>query len=48
MILNKRDNTPMVPQEKVQKSKPARLYISVEGTQTDNRQDSQDVDFSLT
>ena len=48
MILNRRDNTPVVPQEKVQKSELARLYISVKGTETDNRQDSQDINFSFT
>ena len=29
MILNRRDNTPVVPREKVQKSELARLYIQL-------------------
>ena len=38
----------MVPRVKVQRSEPARLYISLEGTEIDHRQDSKDVDFCLT
>ena len=48
MMLNKRTNTPMVPQEEGQKSEPTRLDISVEGPKIDNGQDSQDINFSIT
>ena len=47
-MLNKRENTLMVPQEEGQKSEPTRLDISVEGPEIDNGQDSQDIDFSIT
>ena len=43
-MLNKRESTPMVLREEG----PTRLDISVEGPEIDNRQDSQDIDFSVT
>ena len=48
MMLNKRENTPIVPWEEGQKSEPARTDISVEGPEMHNGQDSQDIDFSIT
>ena len=47
-MLNKRENTSMAPREDEWKSEPTRLDISVERPKTDNGQDSQDIDFSIT
>ena len=47
-MLNKRENTSMVPREEEWKSEPTRSDISVERPKTDNGQDSQDIDFSIT
>ena len=47
-MLNKRENTPMVPLEEGRRSEPTRLDISVEGPEIYSGQDSQDSDFSIT
>ena len=48
MMLNKRENTPIVPREEERKSEQTRIDISVERPEIDNGQDSQDIDFSVT
>ena len=47
-MLNKRENTPMSPREEERKSGQPRIDISAERLETDNGQDSQDIDFSIT
>ena len=47
-MLNKRENTPMVPLEEGRRSEPTRLDISVEGPEIYSGQDSQDIKFSIT
>ena len=48
MMLNKRENTPIVPREEERKSEQTRIDISVEIPEINNGQDSQDIDFSIT
>ena len=40
MMLNKRENTPMIPREEERKSEQPRIDISAERLETDNGQDS--------
>ena len=47
-MLNKRENTPMIPREEERKSEQPRIDISAERLETDNGQDSQGIDFSIT
>ena len=47
-MLNKRENTPIVPREEERKSEQTRIDISVERLEMVNGQDSQDIDFSIT
>ena len=47
-MLNKRENTPMVPREEELKSEQTRIDISVEKPEINNGQDSQNIDFSIT
>ena len=47
MMLNKRENTPMVPQEEERKSEETKIDSSIERPEIDNGQDSQDIDFSI-
>ena len=46
-MLNKRENTPIVPREEERKSEQTRIDISVERPEIDNGQDSQDINFSI-
>ena len=48
MMLNKRENTPIVPREEERKSEQTRIDISVERPEIDNVQDSHDIDFGIT
>ena len=47
-MLNKRENTPIVPREEERKSEQTRIDISVERPEIDNGQDSHDIDFGIT
>ena len=48
MMLNKRENTTIVPRDEGQKSQPTRLDILFEEPEIHNGKDSQDIDFSIT
>ena len=48
MMLNKTQNSPMVPREEERNSEQRKIDISVKRPEIDNGQYLQDIDFSIT